>query len=325
MHPLRNGSQVTVRPARKPLVGTAGWFSESNDENAPSYPGQDWFNDVIDEFLNACQAAGVTFDETRVDHLARIITNASGGARNLFEANQNFNVEGADGTLTSSPQTFTNGQEFSFGWVVSSGADLVDATLINGELTATSGQIQRAYPKDPAGLLAAAKVYGSVTASDGTQTYADTLVTNGVEVSEDSSNIYLTIDFSVYTDGVSIAGLSIQRGEISPISDLSSASGLDRLLAQGSFVATTISLPESIHNFRMISFNGVINNVPYASSLDPSVLTSEYRTVVAYASPTAGQNTMIDLRVNDDLTLEINSRGAGGSVTSIEILKGVYK
>ncbi|EMS7710008.1 phage tail protein [Vibrio cholerae] len=71
MHKLQNGSQVSVRPQRKPLVGLGGYFSESNDQGAPSYPGQDWFNDCTDEFLNALEAAGIEYDHGRLDHLAR--------------------------------------------------------------------------------------------------------------------------------------------------------------------------------------------------------------------------------------------------------------
>ncbi|NOE85139.1 hypothetical protein GWZ74_17055 [Vibrio cholerae] len=71
MHKLQNGSQVSVRPPRKPLVGLGGYFSESNDQGAPSYPGQDWFNDCTDEFINALNEMGITYDQEQLDHLAR--------------------------------------------------------------------------------------------------------------------------------------------------------------------------------------------------------------------------------------------------------------
>ncbi|PAR29565.1 phage tail protein [Vibrio metoecus] len=71
MHKLQNGSQVSVRPQRKPLVGLGGYFSESNDQGAPSYPGQDWFNDCTDEFINALGEMGITYDQEQLDHLAR--------------------------------------------------------------------------------------------------------------------------------------------------------------------------------------------------------------------------------------------------------------
>ncbi|EEO00313.1 tail fiber protein [Vibrio cholerae 12129(1)] len=71
MHKLQNGSQVSVRPQRKPLVGLGGYFSESNDQGAPSYPGQDWFNDCTDEFINALDEMDITYDQEQLDHLAR--------------------------------------------------------------------------------------------------------------------------------------------------------------------------------------------------------------------------------------------------------------
>ncbi|ELH0879082.1 hypothetical protein Q9883_003250 [Vibrio cholerae] len=77
MHKLQNGSQVSVRPPRKPLVGLGGYFSENNDQNAPSYPGQDWFNDCTDEFLNALAAADIEYEHGRLDHLARMISGSN--------------------------------------------------------------------------------------------------------------------------------------------------------------------------------------------------------------------------------------------------------
>lgn len=71
MHPLRNGSQAEQRPASKPLTGLAGWFTESGDNNVPSYPGADWFNHVIAEFQNALAEMGVTFDPDSDAHLAQ--------------------------------------------------------------------------------------------------------------------------------------------------------------------------------------------------------------------------------------------------------------
>lgn len=77
MHPLHNGSQVTERPARKTTSGTMGYFSESNDNDAPSYPGADYFNDQIDEFKNALAVMGIAYDETKVDHLAKLFESVS--------------------------------------------------------------------------------------------------------------------------------------------------------------------------------------------------------------------------------------------------------
>ena len=71
MHPLRNGSQATERPATKPLFGEPGWFTESGEDNRPSYPGADWFNHVIAEFTNSLAVFGVNFDPQNDDHLAK--------------------------------------------------------------------------------------------------------------------------------------------------------------------------------------------------------------------------------------------------------------
>ncbi|MFA0157067.1 hypothetical protein [Vibrio sp. 10N.261.46.A3] len=73
MHYLNNGSQVENVPPLKPRVGTAGYFSESNDNGAPSYPGQDWFNAVIREFQTALSAKGVAFDPDKFDHLQKLL------------------------------------------------------------------------------------------------------------------------------------------------------------------------------------------------------------------------------------------------------------
>lgn len=72
MHPLNNGSQVENPPALKPRVGTPGYFSESNDNGSPSYPGQDWFNAVIREFQTALSDNGITFDANKYDHLSKM-------------------------------------------------------------------------------------------------------------------------------------------------------------------------------------------------------------------------------------------------------------
>ncbi|MGD1469027.1 glycosyl hydrolase family 28-related protein [Vibrio harveyi] len=73
MHPLQNGSQATERPANKPPSGLPGWFTESGENNVPSYPGADWFNKCIAELLNAAAASGLTFDPNSEDNLARAI------------------------------------------------------------------------------------------------------------------------------------------------------------------------------------------------------------------------------------------------------------
>ncbi|MFL0980231.1 hypothetical protein [Vibrio parahaemolyticus] len=74
MHPLQNGSQVTERPAYKPGVGLAGWFTESGENNVPSFPGADWFNHVIAEFQNALNEQGIEFNPANDDHFAQMFS-----------------------------------------------------------------------------------------------------------------------------------------------------------------------------------------------------------------------------------------------------------
>ncbi|EJL6308990.1 phage tail protein [Vibrio cholerae] len=104
MHKLQNGSQVSVRPQRKPLVGLGGYFSESNDQGAPSYPGQDWFNDCTDEFINALDEMGISYDQEQLDHLARAfaavrsqawnaLVNYSVGEQVLFSGKRYYAVQ----------------------------------------------------------------------------------------------------------------------------------------------------------------------------------------------------------------------------------------
>lgn len=71
MHPLQNGSQVETRPEKKPLSGQPGWFTESGENNVPSYPGQDWFNHVIAEFQMAIASLDIPFNPENDDHLTK--------------------------------------------------------------------------------------------------------------------------------------------------------------------------------------------------------------------------------------------------------------
>ncbi|ODZ63184.1 hypothetical protein [Vibrio parahaemolyticus] len=77
MHPLQNGSQATNRPANKPPSGLPGWFTESGENNVPSYPGADWFNHVIAETLNLYTSRGVAFDPLTDENLSKCFSNIS--------------------------------------------------------------------------------------------------------------------------------------------------------------------------------------------------------------------------------------------------------
>ncbi len=70
MHYLQNGSQVEVRPPKKPTIGNPGYFSEQGQGGQPSWPGEEWFNHNIDEFQAVLSEMGIPFDRERDDHLA---------------------------------------------------------------------------------------------------------------------------------------------------------------------------------------------------------------------------------------------------------------
>ncbi|SJN58738.1 Tail fiber protein [Vibrio ruber DSM 16370] len=135
---------------------------------------------------------------------------------NLLKGNQNWNVEGDAGELTTSPQNFAAGQEFSHGWFCGSDVTGIYLDSQTGAVYATAGTIFREYP-----LSTTAGLYASVTDANGLQTYADALETNGIRlaVEQATGQVRLTIDLSVYTSGIKIAALSYGRGLIPVISD----------------------------------------------------------------------------------------------------------
>ncbi|MFA0113746.1 hypothetical protein AB4407_08665 [Vibrio sp. 10N.261.46.E11] len=122
MHYLNNGSQVENVPPLKPRVGLGGYFTESNDDGSPSYPGQDWFNAVIREFQTALSASGVAFNPDEFDNLTKAIkgiiqTNCL--VQNRLLPNQNANVIGKDShpVPSASQYTYPAGEEIAAGWL----------------------------------------------------------------------------------------------------------------------------------------------------------------------------------------------------------------
>lgn len=86
MHPLNNGSQVTTAPTPKNRIGTPGFFSESNEDGSPSYPGADWFNAVIKEFQAALSSSGVAFDPDKFDHFSNMLATSTISSGNFTGA-----------------------------------------------------------------------------------------------------------------------------------------------------------------------------------------------------------------------------------------------
>lgn len=141
---------------------------------------------------------------------------------NLIKGNQNWNVAGVDGSLTSSPQAFVAGNEFTFGWKVASGSSLPDIVRIDGETTAPSGGIvEYIYTQDEAEQVNENDTLFSVTNKLGLQTYAAGLATNGLKIDSTTvlGEVKLSIDFSVYTNGISYLTLSNKLGQAQPIND----------------------------------------------------------------------------------------------------------
>ncbi|MEZ8134794.1 SGNH/GDSL hydrolase family protein [Vibrio splendidus] len=103
MHFLQNGSQDTNRPPKKPLSGLPGWFTESGENNVPSYPGADWFNHVIAEFQNMLASQGIEFDPENDDHLQKAFEFVNQSLTNHVDNKVNAHDSGA---ITNVTRTF---------------------------------------------------------------------------------------------------------------------------------------------------------------------------------------------------------------------------
>ncbi|CNB77761.1 hypothetical protein [Yersinia pseudotuberculosis] len=75
MYGLDNTSGISVMPPVAPAVSpTPLWFTEGGAGQSPSYPGQDWFNQVQAELLNILKAADLTPEKGKVNQLASAIS-----------------------------------------------------------------------------------------------------------------------------------------------------------------------------------------------------------------------------------------------------------
>lgn len=127
MHPLQNGSQVTERPANKPVSGLPGYFTESGNNNVPSYPGADWFNHVIDEFINLLNSRGIPFDPEKDDHLLKAFESVD---LNVFDVQlslsngfKQLNYSNGDDPVDSSgvDRVYFNNSSYWYAWEQPSG------------------------------------------------------------------------------------------------------------------------------------------------------------------------------------------------------------
>ncbi|MEZ9430699.1 hypothetical protein [Vibrio splendidus] len=212
MHYLNNGSQVENVPPLKPRVGTRGYFTESNDDGSPSYPGQDWFNAVIREFQTAATDGGITFDPDRFDHLSRFIQSL--GTNAVYDGLVGFVLP--DSTMQVSPDRafLADGAEYNRAdypklWnKVNGTAMLVSQSLINADPETYAanygdGDGSTTFTLPNYGLrphLAAAGVFGAVgsTVEDQIQN-----IVGSISASTDSSNqaMFATSDGAFSTEG----------------------------------------------------------------------------------------------------------------------------
>ncbi|PML45208.1 hypothetical protein BCT76_02785 [Vibrio tasmaniensis] len=186
MHYLNNGSQVESVPPLKPRVGTRGYFTESNDDGSPSYPGQDWFNAVIREFQTALATSGVAFDPDKFDHLQRLVVGISQQstlASNRLLGNQNANVAGKDAHPVpgATEYTYPVGHEIAAGWLALTECKITKA----GNLLSGTGTYRRTidgeFPDD----------YFGVKRLDNTQDQT------GVELKTETGNTHIDVDLLV--------------------------------------------------------------------------------------------------------------------------------
>ncbi len=169
---------------------------------------------------------------------------------NLIKGNQNWNVAGADGTITNVIQTFAAGKEFTLGWSVRAGDSLVDVIRNNGEVTAASGIVDFIYTQDEAEQINEDDSYFSIINKAEVQTYAKGLSVNGLEIdSSTPGQVKLSIDFTVYTGGLAIQSLSNKRGQVQPINNEESE-------------RTTFN----INNFQFLNMNKYVHAVDEKSS-----------------------------------------------------------
>ncbi len=75
MYGLDNQSGVNAMPALAPVKSpTPLWFTEGGSGLAPSYPGQDWFNQVQAELLNILKAADIAPQKDNFSQLSSAIS-----------------------------------------------------------------------------------------------------------------------------------------------------------------------------------------------------------------------------------------------------------
>lgn len=186
-----------------------------------SYFDNAWIKDYEAFFGRLMTEGGVTANETpdtaNTSQFFEAFSNTK-SSENRFKGNQNWNVAGSttDPLPDGTPKTYAVGSEVAAGVeVITSDAEQV--TYVSGVLNSgnNTGILRRRYAKDSAGLITKSTQYGGIKLADGSQLQAivDDIVTNGVRITEDGSDVVVDVDLSVITGGFEFFGLSDTKGK----------------------------------------------------------------------------------------------------------------
>ncbi|EMA7647473.1 tail fiber protein [Yersinia enterocolitica] len=85
MYGLDNNSGVSVMPAIAPTTSpTLLWFTEGGANQSPSYPGQDWFNQIQAELLNVLVDAAIAPNKADRTQLSTAIKKIIASSANVI-------------------------------------------------------------------------------------------------------------------------------------------------------------------------------------------------------------------------------------------------
>lgn len=199
----------------------------SSTSNDGSYLERDWLNDWSGFMSSLLAKVGFT-PNNQVDEVGASqyfeAMELGRPVENRFKGNQNWNVAGSTGDPVpgGTPTTYTVGAQVVAGVeVITTNAEQV--TYVAGVLNSgnNTGILRRRYAKDSAGLITKTSQYAGIKLADGSQLPAlvDDLVTNGVRITEDGSDVVVDVDLSVVTTGFRFFGMSDERGAWADIND----------------------------------------------------------------------------------------------------------
>ena len=138
---------------------------------------------------------------------------------NRLKGNQLPVVEGNVTLPDAMPRDYSAGDEIAAGWFAVT--DLFGVTFTDGLWKGTSGEIQRSYGRDAAGLISKSTEYAGVKLHDDTQLTAliDVIATNGCRITDDVDNVYVTFDLATFPNGVKFPFIAAEVGSVPDIGD----------------------------------------------------------------------------------------------------------